>query len=254
MKIACIPDTQVKQGVNIEYMTWLGKYMVAKRPDVIVHLGDFADMESLSSYDKGKKSFEGRRYKKDIEVAHKAMELFLDLINKYNYIQRKYKKPQYEPRKVMLYGNHEDRIRRACEEEPMLDGTISLDDLKYESYGWETHDFLRPVKIEGVMFSHFFASGVMGRPIISARAIMTKLHMSCIAGHQQGRDIAYGKRADGVDMTCIISGSCYLHEEGYLNPQTNNHWRGMWMLHNVKEGAFDEMPVSLQYLRSKYAK
>jgi hypothetical protein len=253
VKIAFLPDTQVKPGVDLSYMTWLGKYMVAKRPDVIVHPGDFADMASLSSYDKGKKSFEGRRYKKDIEVTHKAMELFLDPIKKYNYIQKKYKKPEYKPRMVMLYGNHENRIVRATEEEPMLDGTISLEDLKYKEYGWETHPFLKVITIGGIAFSHYFSSGVKGLAISSARALMTKKHMSCIAGHQQGRDIAYGQRADGTDMTCIISGSCYLHEEAYLNPQTNNHWRGMWMLHNVKDGAFDEMPVSLDYLRSKYA-
>jgi hypothetical protein len=253
VKIAVIPDSQVKPGVDYSYMTWLGNYMVAKKPDVIVHLGDFPDMESLSSYDKGKKSFEGRRYKKDIEAAHEAMELFLEPINKYNRNQKKSKKPQYNPEKHMLYGNHDNRIVRAIEEEPMLDGTISLDDLKFKEYGWKTHPFLEVLTIEGVAFSHYFTSGVMGRPIVSARATMTKKHMSCVAGHQQGRDIAYGQRADGTDMTCIIAGSCYLHDEAYLNPQTNNHWSGMYMLHNVRDGAFDEMAVSLDYLRSKYA-
>ena len=249
----CIPDTQVKPGVDLSYMTWLGKYAVAKRPDVIIHLGDFADMESLSSYDKGTKSFEGRRYKKDIETARSAMKKLLEPIEKYNYIQRKYKKPQYEPRKVMLYGNHEERIAKACNEDPRLDGTIGLEDLGYEEAGWETVKFLKTIVISGICFSHYFSSGVMGRPIISARALLTKKHMSCVAGHQQGRDIAYGQRADGTDMTAIISGSCYLHEEEYLNPQTNNHWRGFWMFHNVKDGAFDEMPVSLNYLKQKYS-
>jgi hypothetical protein len=29
-------------------------------------------------------------------------------------------------------------------------------------------------------------------------------------------------------------------------------WRGIWMLHEVDDGAFDEMPVSLNYLRKRY--
>ena len=72
------------------------------------------------------------------------------------------------------------------------------------------------------------------------------------AGHQQGRDIAYGQRADGTNMTAIISGSFYQHHEPYLNPQTNSHWHGVWMFHDVKDGAFDELPISIDYLRKKY--
>jgi len=82
--------------------------------------------------------------------------------------------------------------------------------------------------------------------------MLNKKHMSCFAGHQQGRNIAYGLRADGKEMTAIISGSCYMHEEPYLNPQTNNHWRGCWMLFDVVDGAFDELPLSLRYLEKKY--
>jgi len=76
--------------------------------------------------------------------------------------------------------------------------------------------------------------------------------MSCFAGHQQGRNIAYGLRADGTEMCAIIAGSCYEHDEPYLNPQTNNHWKGVYVLHDVRDGAFDELPLSLSYLRKKY--
>ena len=41
--------------------------------------------------------------------------------------------------------------------------------------------------------------------------------MSCVAGHQQGHSIAYGQDATGKQMTAIISGSCYLHDEDYLS-------------------------------------
>ena len=76
--------------------------------------------------------------------------------------------------------------------------------------------------------------------------------MSCIMGHQQGRDIAYAQRADGKYMTAIISGSFYQHDEDYLNPQTNEVWHGVWMLNDVNDGSFDEMPISMAYLRKKY--
>jgi hypothetical protein len=76
--------------------------------------------------------------------------------------------------------------------------------------------------------------------------------MSAVAGHQQGRDIAFGRRADGGDMTTIISGSFYQHTYKYLSPFTNMHWRGMWMLNEVRDGQFDELPLSIKFLLRKF--
>ena len=53
-KILVIPDVQAKPGVDFQYLNKLGHYIVEKRPDTIVCIGDFADMPSLSSYDVGK--------------------------------------------------------------------------------------------------------------------------------------------------------------------------------------------------------
>ena len=76
--------------------------------------------------------------------------------------------------------------------------------------------------------------------------------MSCVMGHVQDKDIAFAKRADGTPMTGLFAGIFYQHDECYLNPQTNESWRGIWMLNQVSNGAFDEMPVSLEFLRRKY--
>jgi hypothetical protein len=247
-----IPDTQVKEGVPLDHLEWCGKYMVEKKPDVVVMIGDFADMESLSMYDVGKRSFEGRRYKKDIEVTHKAMELLLNPLREFNDKARRNHERQYHPRMVLTLGNHEERILRAVDADPKLEGIIQISDLKYEEFGWEVIPFLKPVIIDGISYCHYYPSGQMGRPTTTARAILNKMHMSCIAGHQQGRDIAYGKRADGSNITTIIAGSFYQHDENYLSPFTNQHWRGVVMCHQVDNGSFDEMMVSLDYLKRKY--
>ncbi len=91
MKHLIIPDAQVKEGCDFSYLAHVGKYIVEKKPDTIVCIGDFADMPSLSAYDIGKKSFEGRRYKKDIEVAHEAMAKLLTPLTAYNIRARKNK-------------------------------------------------------------------------------------------------------------------------------------------------------------------
>jgi hypothetical protein len=117
---------------------------------------------------------------------------------------------------------------------------------------WEVIPFLEVITIDGIAYSHYFTSGVMGRPITSTAALLTKKHMSCFAGHQQGRQISYGRRADGQEMTAIISGSFYEHSEDYLGAQGNQHWRGFYVLHDVHDGAFDEMAVSIKFLKERY--
>ena len=86
----------------------------------------------------------------------------------------------------------------------MLEDTIGYQDLNLDD--WEVADFLQPVIIEGVAFSHYFTTGVMGRPVTSARAMLTKKMMSCVMGHVQDRDIAYGKRADNARLTGLFAG------------------------------------------------
>ena len=252
MKIMVIPDTQVAPDTPMGHLTWAGKYAARHKPDVIVHIGDHYDMPSLSSYDRGKGEMEGRRYFDDINAGNAALDLFMQPILEEQQRQRKNKKQVWTPRLVFCIGNHEERIQRAVNDNIQLADVIGYHHFNFESHGWEMIPVLEVEVIEGVAFSHFFTSGVMGRPVSSARLMLNKKHMSCVMGHVQDRDIAFAKRADGTSMTGLFSGIFYQHDESYLTAQTNGSWAGIWMLNEVKDGAFDEMPVSMAYLRNKY--
>jgi hypothetical protein len=254
MKHFVLPDVQAKPGINFDYLERIGKYIVEKTPDRIICLGDFADMESLSSYDRGTKSFEGRRYVKDIEAAQEAMNALLNPIRVYNHNAKKNGKKQYKPSLHLTLGNHEHRIVRAVNDDSKLDGVLSVNDLGYEDAGWRVHPFLEVVVLDGVAYSHYFTSGLLGRPCVSAAACLNKKHMSCIQGHQQGLQIATGYTADGKMLQSIIAGSCYEHDEDYMGPQQNRHWRGALMLHDVNDGEFDIMPISLKYFNNRIYK
>jgi len=252
MRHLIIPDAQIRPGDNLNFLKAIGNYIVEKKPDVIINIGDFADMPSLSSYDVGKKTFEGRRYVSDVDAVRTAMGVLLNPLVEYNRKQKKTKHQQYNPRMVLTLGNHENRINRAVENDAKLDGTIGIDDLRYQEYGWEVYDFLQPVVIDDVAYCHYFTTGVAGRPASSAQLQLNKKHMSCVAGHQQGLQFASDHRADGKRITSIIAGSCYEHNEDYLGPQGNKHWRGILVLNEVINGEFDIMPVSLNYLNKNY--
>jgi len=247
LKIALLPDAQVAPGRPIEHLAAYGRYIAAKQPDVIINIGDFSDLPSLGTHDEpGSIQAEGRRYADDLSATYAAMDAFLTPIRKEN---------GYNPKLVLTLGNHEDRIDRAIARDPQrLDGKIGMADLRYAQYGWTVVPFLQPIDIGGVLFCHYFPAGVMGRPLTTAAGIIRKYHQSAFAGHLQGRDIAYGKKADGTALTAIISGSFYEHDESYLSPLANAHWRGAWFLHEVQNGQFDEMALSLGYLLRKFSK
>lgn len=238
---AIIPDVQMKPGVPNDHLIAIGNYLAEKQPDVIVQIGDFADMPSLSSYTLGKAEAEGTRYVDDIDSVKFAMNLLLDPI-------RKVKK--YKPRMVLTMGNHEERIDREAENNPRLKGAISTYDLGYEEAGWEVHPFLEVVTIDGIEFSHYFTSGVRGRPVSSAAALLRERQKSAIMGHVQYTDMAFHKKTGNV---AIFSGICYLHDEKYLGAQGNSDRRQIVMLHEVRDGKFDPMLVSLEFLLKNYS-
>lgn len=253
MKIAVIPDIQVRPGDDLGFLESIAKYLVRKKPDLIVCIGDFADMPSLCSYDYGTKSFEGRRYIEDVTITKRAINVLTDPIHQEVERLRRNRKKAWNPELILTLGNHEDRITRAINSDPKLDGTISIDDLGYSEAGWTVVPYLEPVVRNGIAFCHYFTSGTMGRPVSSARALVNKKHMSCVMGHAQNYEFHREVRADGTGIIGLFVGACNTHTEDYLGPQGNDYWRGIWMLHEVKNGEFQPMQVSLNYLVNHYA-
>jgi len=258
MKHVLIPDVQAKKGTPTDHLTAAGRLIVVERPDVVVCIGDFADMPSLSVYDKpGSKSHEGKRYSADIEAARESMRALLDPIREHNRHQRKNKKKLYTPRMVMTYGNHENRINRAIESNPNhLEGVISLGDLKYEKSGWETYPFLEPVNIDGILYSHYFVNpkSLTGYPVAgTCDAKLNNLKCSFIMGHQQHEQVGDAYDASGKRMRGLVMGAFYQHNEDFMGPQKNTqHYRGMAILHDVTEGTYDLEEVSMSRLLRKY--
>lgn len=248
-----IPDTQVRPGDDLSFLRRIGQYALDKRPDVIVHLGDHYDMPSLSSYDKGKRVFEGRRYRADIQAGNDGLSAMMEPIQDYNRRRARNKKSQYAPRLVMIRGNHEARILRATNDEPMLDGTIGYHDFNDVELGWEPHEFLCPVTIDGVTYAHYFYNPMTGKPFGgNSHTKLKNVGHTFTMGHQQGLDVAYRILPNGTQQIGIVAGSCYEHDESYKGPQGNHHWRGLIYKHEVRDGRYDPMFVSLDYLQRRY--
>lgn len=247
-----IPDTQVRPGVPTSHLVAAGRYIAEWRPEVIVMLGDHWDFPSLSSH----KDLDVLKlgYKADVEAGNNGLDL----------LTKPWRKIRgYNPRAVLLGGNHDDfesvsdnsagRPARIRIEKPEMREFINKSDLNYRALGWEYHPFLKPVSIDGILYAHYFYSPGSGRSYGgTALHKLAKIHQSFTMGHQQGLDVARVSLPGGRVIRGVVAGSFYQHDEGYIGPQAQNHWRGILVKHSVRDGNYDLMEVGIDYLLRKY--
>lgn len=242
-KILLLPDTQVEAGVPLDHFKAAGRYAAEKQVDGIVHIGDFGNFTSVSTYG-SPLTREGLRLKDDIESCNEALELFAAGLGGYKV-----------PLQILTLGNHEQRLERYIGEHPELDGTLQLP--AFAKYGWTVYPFLQPVEVNGVYFAHYFtrtAKGWAGRNPHPNAQVMTRREMvSCVAGHTPGLD-SYIHPAGGAAglIRGTIAGSFYQHDEAYQGPQGNRYWRGCLMLHEVYDGYYSMLEISMEYLLARY--
>lgn len=241
-----IPDSHAHPDHNNRRYEWLGELINDIKPDVVIDIGDWWDMSSLCSYDKGTKGFEGRRYKRDIDAGLDAQERVYD-------ITRRNKKKL--PRFVRTLGNHEQRIAKAVDRDPVLEGTIGLNDLQSKEYGWEQHEFLSPVVIDGVAYQHYFTSGIMGRPISGerhAQTLILKQLASCTQGHSHLFDYCVRSDVRGRKVHGCVVGVYQDYDADFAGP-ANAMWNpGIVVKRGVFDGSYDVEHISLKRIKEQY--
>lgn len=250
--ILVVPDQHAIPGHNNDRADYLARLIIDLKPDVVVNMGDAADMPSLSSYDKGKRSFASKNYKADID-AH------LDFQDRMWSPVRATKKKL--PYRVVLEGNHEHRIERALDLSPELQGTMGFEDYEFDYFYNEVirYEGGTPgiIDIEGILFAHYFISGVMGRPMGGkwpAKSILEANKQSSVQSHIHVLDYATTVTQGGQEIHSLVAG-CY---QDYINDWAGNigrFWRpGVAYLENVSNGGFDVRWISLETLRKTYGK
>lgn len=245
MRILVIPDSHAHPDFNNDRAEKLSYFVINQKPDVIVNLGDQFDMPSLSSYDKGKKSFVGRSYKRDIEAGLEFHELLWAPI---------FRQKKKLPLSIFLIGNHEERIRRVIDHSPELEGTVSYSDLHLDSYYNVVVDYNGNLpgtfEYEGILFAHYISTGVSGRPIggeYAGRSLLQKRHRSTVVGHSHSFD--YSVQPAGTGFIHGLSAGCFIDYPSPWAGDTQRYWRaGVTVLDNVHDGDFDLRFYSLDAL------
>lgn len=247
-----IPDPHAQPGYNNDRADYLAQLIIDLRPDVVINMGDTWDMPSLSSYDRGKKSFQGRNYRKDVESGIEFNERMWGPVR-----ARKKRLPE----RIFLEGNHEERITRAIEASPELEGAISFSDLKLDDYYDNVVRYTGQtpgvVKVDGVSYSHYFITGVSGRSIGGEHPgymLLTKEFESCTQGHTHVFDYCERTSASGVKIAGMVAGVYQDYFSEWAGEANKLWWRGVVFKENVENGFYDFRTISLDRLRKEYGK
>uniref|UniRef100_A0A6M3L3Y3 Putative calcineurin-like phosphoesterase n=1 Tax=viral metagenome TaxID=1070528 RepID=A0A6M3L3Y3_9ZZZZ len=243
-----IPDCHVGPDQDLSRFEWLGSLIVDEEPDVVVCLGDFADMHSFSYYDRGKHSSWGSLYARDIDAVREAQSRLWDTVFAT-------KAHAYEPDTYMLLGNHEYRINRFADDFPALHGMISTRDLGYEQWWDHVVEYKDRVQIDGVWYSHALMTKT-NRPagvIHQAAACVRRVHGSMTVGHSHRRDFFEEVGADGRRLMGLVAGCFFTHWEDYAGVNNREWWPGVVLKHRVDRGEYDHEWVSLGRLEEMYS-
>jgi hypothetical protein len=260
----CIGDAHANPAFSNERFRWLGRLLLdyhLKNPKSLItwiDLGDFEDMPSLSAYDMGKRSYEGRRYRRDLEAAWEARRLVNEPTEEFNESRKRNGKKQYRPRKVAIGGNHfEGRINRATNLTPLLEGTIGIADGKHQEFGWEYVPFLEPINIDGITYQHYFTTGISGRPIAGeypAGSLLKKQFTSCIQGHSHVFDICHRTGADNRRIWGAHCGCFFDYQQDWSKGSEKYYARGILVLHGVHDGDIESFEwVGIEEIKRRYS-
>lgn len=245
-----VPDPHAHPDFPNDRADWLGCLIADLKPDVVINLGDAADMPSLASYDKGKRSFHGKTYARDIN-AH------LDFQERMWAPMKKLKKKM--PRSIVFEGNHEERIERALDSAPELEGSVSFDDLDYRTYYDDIvrYDGQTPgiLAVDGIHYAHYFITGVSGRNVSGehpAYSLLTKEFDSCTCGHIHVLDFAERTKANGRKVYGLVAGVYQDYNADWAGKINDLWWRGVVIKRGVEDGCYDPEFVSLKRLKEIY--
>jgi len=237
-----------------ERFDWLGELIYDIRPDYVVDLGDGADMRSLNSYDtRYPQAIVSQSYEADINVYNDAQERIRSKLKR-----NKKKRPFW----IGIEGNHENRIKKAINNDPRLEGSnygISFGHLQTDHWFDEYHEYENSgpaiADYDGVSYSHYFSSGAYGTAISGthhAYSVIQHRNHSSTCGHSHKRSIYFKDQAHPVGIIGLVAGCYKGGDEGWAGQANGEWWKGVIIKREISQGMYEPEFVSLDRLRKEY--
>lgn len=250
--ILLVPDVHAKPGDDLARLEEMRLWLKLRKQslDKIVQIGDLWDFDSLCTHDMHTPEWHTRSLRGDIDAGFRALDILISTA----------KDHQLTPNDVHIVGgNHEERYDKYLKSDnrlltsdfpatvrALIAANAHTKDVKY-------HTFLKPYSTYGITFSHYFVSGVMGRPVGGERPAANLLRsqfISSVCGHSHLYDFAERTRGDGTKIYALVSG-CFVNPNtpfAYAGAARKLWWNGFHLLHCYRPGEFDVESINIERL------
>ena len=240
-----IGDVHIAPGQSMDRARLLGMAINELEPNRVIFIGDFLNFDSLSAWDKDKrKKMEGRRYQKDIDSGKKFLETMDNKVI------------SGDPEYIFIEGNHEDRLWRYLDGQPLFDGAIDYRvDLGIQE--WKHIPYKEHYYHKGVYFTHV-PINESGKPVSGPAACAKSLSIyqhSVVFGHTHKLASSSVHRHGSDHLNQSLNVGCYFdHIDDYALGSVTSYWRGIVLIDHYKYGRFNWNPISMGKLRQTYGK
>jgi hypothetical protein len=200
-RVVVIGDLHDRPGRTKEHATWIGRHITASKPDHVVCIGDFASLDSLSTFDKPGSAQDIARpsFVEDIASLEECLEA----------LHRDFDYTAFPI--TMTWGNHEHRAQRAADLQPKINGDLPLRVREcFSRYRWNQLDYGRYFYLGAVGFTHIphNAAGKEFRGEHVERQLGPRLTFSLVCGHTHKRvNVEFPKIGPGNRVSVVNTGT-----------------------------------------------
>ncbi len=210
------------------------KFILTRKPEVVVILGDFLDMGSLSHWAKGKpKLLEGKRYWADMEMGKRRLQTLRGACGRMEF----------------LMGNHEDWLYKFLEEQPSLTGALDIRrDLGLDDLGIGFTEVNQVLSIGKLNFIHGWYTN-----IYHARKHLDEMGDHIFYGHTHDHQ-AFAKpvRAKRHPYIAMSLGCLCDLNPHYLRNKPARHLHGFGIFEVIGDGSFTPLFIPIINGRFRY--
>jgi len=255
LEIAIVPDLHCHGGSDKTIPELIARWLDEYRPDVVVNLGDHWDLPSLAFQTKGQHSSAiGPTFQSDVAAGIQANDVI------WKTYQRA--KDRWNCHRIILEGNHENRMARATEEPErwslrgLLDYSILQTDRYYDEVVRYKGSTPGLTSVGGVTFRHYAPNG-MSRPLNSMHLgyqLTQKMLTSTVVGHTHRFSYFRTTASDARVVHGLVAGCCISEDDfhEYAGTSQTSWDRGVACLHGCENGNYSLEWVNLNRLQQLY--
>lgn len=228
IKHLVVPDTHIMAGQNTDRCDLISEHILSYQPDKVIFLGDWWDFDCISHFNKkGSMQLEGARLKDEVDAGIAAFHRALSAIRYGEERARRNKKTIPVLPVIFTEGNHEYRLTRYVEENPVLEGAFDLYSSLQERYAFQYCQYGSNIDVDGILYTHIpFKNGVPIQSVVNTTGqALTEISKSCFFGHTHRLELKQFERSGHPGLITAMNCGGFMDElPHYIKSRDNTKW------------------------------